>query len=223
LLSRAGASGSSDLPWALSSRKATGSAQAFSTPAARPPLSREAMRAALSSPAGVPALLQRSLPGGSAGVVPVEGTATIPDDCSGQQKQNGQSQRYRERVPEPKIRRARGSCPDCEGNHYRAASSGCAKPSMITSELSRQPRVSRIGPDSRRVADLPGGMFEARPATFGQAEISLEELLRVKTLMATVPSRLQAHFARRASQFVSSTSGDSVWRTHREASFGPLF
>jgi hypothetical protein len=41
-----------------------------------------------------------------------------------------------------------------------AASSGCAEPSMITSELSRQPKVSRIGPDSRRVADLPGGMFE---------------------------------------------------------------
>jgi hypothetical protein len=60
-------------------------------------------------------------------------------------------------------------------------------------------------------------MFEARRATFGQAEISLEELLRVKTLMATVPSRLQAPFARLASQFVSSTSGDSVWRTHREA------
>jgi hypothetical protein len=32
---------------------------------------------------------------------------------------------------------------------------------MIASELSRQPKVSRIGPDSRRVAD----MNEAAPAT----------------------------------------------------------
>jgi hypothetical protein len=42
-----------------------------------------------------------------------------------------------------------------------AASSGCAEPSMIASELSRQPKVSRIGPDSRGVADFSGGMFDA--------------------------------------------------------------
>jgi hypothetical protein len=59
------------------------------------------------SPAGAPALLQRALPGGGAEVVALEGAATIPGEtAAGQQKRNGQSRRYRERVksrnpPEP--------------------------------------------------------------------------------------------------------------------------
>ncbi len=81
------------------SRKSRGSAEAFSTPAAHAVLSAERMRAALSSPAGAPALLQRALPGGGAEMVAVEGASRrYRETAAGQQKRNGQSRRYRERV-----------------------------------------------------------------------------------------------------------------------------
>jgi len=69
-------------------------------------LSAEGMRAAFSSPASAPALLQRALPGGGAAMVAVEGAATIPGDKGGPTEKEGQGRRYRERVksrkpPEP--------------------------------------------------------------------------------------------------------------------------
>src|ERR1700734_3864032 len=65
------------------SRKSRGSAEAFSPPAAHAVLSAEGMRAALSSPAGAPALLQRALPGGWAEMVTVEGATTLSGDGGG--------------------------------------------------------------------------------------------------------------------------------------------
>ena len=47
-------------------------------------MSAERMRVAISSKAGVPALLQRGMPEGGAEMVAVEGPATIPDDEGGQ-------------------------------------------------------------------------------------------------------------------------------------------
>jgi hypothetical protein len=56
------------------------------------------MRATLSLPAGLSALLQPALPGGGAEVVTVEGTATIPGDGGLPTETERQSRRYRERV-----------------------------------------------------------------------------------------------------------------------------
>ena len=59
-------------------------------------------------------LLQRGVPAGGAGVVAVEGTGEIPGHTAGNQKRNGQSQRYRERVrkreqrQEKQLQRLRG-------------------------------------------------------------------------------------------------------------------
>jgi len=55
-------------------------AEARGKPAAEPAVFAQRMRAALSSPAVLPALLQHTLPGGGAEVVTVEGAATIPGD-----------------------------------------------------------------------------------------------------------------------------------------------
>ena len=60
-----------------------GRAEAIGTPAADAALSAEGMRAALSSPAGAPALLQRALPGGRAEMVTVEGATTLSGDGGG--------------------------------------------------------------------------------------------------------------------------------------------
>jgi hypothetical protein len=60
------------------SGKSRGSAEAIAPPAADASLSAEGMRAAVSSPAGAPALLQRGLPGSCAALVAVESAATIP-------------------------------------------------------------------------------------------------------------------------------------------------
>jgi hypothetical protein len=72
-----------------SSRKSRGSAEAFSAAAADAAVSAQRMRAALSAPAGAPALLQPVLPGGSAEVVAVEGAATIPWDSGGSTETEG--------------------------------------------------------------------------------------------------------------------------------------
>ena len=85
-----------------SSRKSRGSAEAFSTPAAHAVLSAERMRAALSSPAGAPALLQRRMPEGGAEMVAVESPERYRESAAGQQKRNDQSRRYRERVKDRK-------------------------------------------------------------------------------------------------------------------------
>src|ERR1700736_1752414 len=55
------------------SRKSRGSAEAIGAPTADAVLSPERVRAALQSPAGWPALLQRRLPGSGAEMVEVEG------------------------------------------------------------------------------------------------------------------------------------------------------
>src|SRR5712692_7674643 len=57
-----------------------GPAEAIAPPAANPPVSAERLRAALSSPAGPAALLQRGLPPGGTAMGAVEGAATIPGD-----------------------------------------------------------------------------------------------------------------------------------------------
>ena len=63
-----------------SPRKSRGSAEGIAPLAAHAVLSTEGMRAALSSAAGEPTLLQRALPGSCAALVAVEGAATIPGD-----------------------------------------------------------------------------------------------------------------------------------------------
>jgi hypothetical protein len=92
-----------------SSRKSRGSAEAIAPPAADAVLSAERMRAALSSPAGAPALLQRALPGGGAEMVAVEGAATIPGDGGGPTE----TERAKPALPgagqKPETTRARGS------------------------------------------------------------------------------------------------------------------
>ena len=67
------------------SRKSSGAAEAIGPPAADAALSAERMRAALSSPAGAPALLQRRMPGGGAEMVAVEGAA---DDTGRRRRAN---------------------------------------------------------------------------------------------------------------------------------------
>ena len=67
-----------------SSRKASGAAEAIPPPTADAALSAERLRAALSTPPGAAALLQRALPEGSAEMGEVEGTATVPGDDTGQ-------------------------------------------------------------------------------------------------------------------------------------------
>ena len=86
-----------------------GRREAIGTPAADAALSAERMRAALSSPAGAPALLQRGLPGGGAEMVAVEGAAKIPGDGGGQ----AETERAKPALPgarqKPETTRARGS------------------------------------------------------------------------------------------------------------------
>ena len=65
-------------------RKSRGqSAEAIAPPAADAALFAEGMRAALSSSADAPALLQRALPGGSAEMVALEGATTLSGDGGG--------------------------------------------------------------------------------------------------------------------------------------------
>src|ERR1700688_464506 len=67
------------------SRKSRGwPAEAIATSAADARLSAEGMRAAFSSPAGAPAVLQPALPGGGAAMVAVESTAALPGEGGGQ-------------------------------------------------------------------------------------------------------------------------------------------
>lgn len=66
------------------SRKSRGTAAAIAMSAAEAVLSAERMRAALSSPAGAPALLQRGVPEGCAEVGAVEGATTLPGEGGGQ-------------------------------------------------------------------------------------------------------------------------------------------
>ena len=66
------------------SRETRGRAAAAGSPPAQgPALSAEGMRAAFSSAASAAALLQSAVPGGGAGVVAVEGAATLPRDGGG--------------------------------------------------------------------------------------------------------------------------------------------
>jgi hypothetical protein len=65
------------------SRETIGQAAPGSPPAQGPTLSAQGMRAAFSSAASAAALLQSAVPGGGAGVVAVEGAATLPRDGGG--------------------------------------------------------------------------------------------------------------------------------------------
>jgi hypothetical protein len=105
------------------SRKSTSSAKAFDTPAADAALSAERMRAAFSSPASAPALLQRALPGGGAAMVAVEGAATIPGDGGGQAETEWPKPALPRAGPQPETPRARGSWRGREGNHSELFSS----------------------------------------------------------------------------------------------------
>src|SRR5580692_1553734 len=92
------------------SRKSRGwPAEAIAPPVAEAYLSAEGMRAALSSSASAPALLQRALPGICAAMVAVEGAATIPGDKGWPTE----TERARPALPgarqEPETTRARGS------------------------------------------------------------------------------------------------------------------
>src|SRR6266851_1409125 len=86
-----------------------GAAQAIAPPAANPPVSAERLRAAVSSPAGPPTILQPRVPSGGAAVGAVEGAATIPDD----QRGPTEAERARAALPgagqKPETPGARGS------------------------------------------------------------------------------------------------------------------
>jgi hypothetical protein len=58
-------------------------AAASDIPVTDAPVSTQRLRAAFSSPASTPAVLQRGVPGSSAKMVAVEGPATLPADGSG--------------------------------------------------------------------------------------------------------------------------------------------
>src|SRR5580700_7169300 len=100
-------------PWRESyqrTRRAGGrAAEAIAPPPAEASLSTKGMRAALSSSASAPALLQRALPGGGAEVVAVEGAATIPSDGAG----SAETERAKPTLPgtrqKPETTGARGS------------------------------------------------------------------------------------------------------------------
>ena len=62
------------------SRETSDQAASGSSPAQGPVLSAEGMRAAFPSGTTAAALLQSAVPGGGAGVVAVEGAATLPRD-----------------------------------------------------------------------------------------------------------------------------------------------
>ena len=82
-------------------------------------MSVERMRAAFSSPAGAPAVLQPGLPGGGAAMVTLEGTATLP----GEGGEQTETERPKPALPgagqKPETARARGRSGGAEGNHYR--------------------------------------------------------------------------------------------------------
>src|SRR3977135_2768769 len=91
------------------SRKSRRSAEAIGTPAAHAALSAERVRAALSSPPSMPALLQRALQEGSAAMVAVEGAATIPGHHSGQTETEWAKPALPGARQKPETTRARGS------------------------------------------------------------------------------------------------------------------
>src|ERR1017187_4957191 len=68
------------------SRKSRGTAAAIAVSAADETLSAQRVRAALSSPAGTPALLQRGMPGGGAEMVAPESSRKIPGNGGGPTK-----------------------------------------------------------------------------------------------------------------------------------------
>src|ERR1019366_2869028 len=89
-----------------SSRKSRGSAEAIAPSAADAAVSAEGVRGALSPTAGTPALLRRGMPGGGTEWSRRKAQERYRETAVGQQKRNGQSGRYRERVksrktPEP--------------------------------------------------------------------------------------------------------------------------
>src|SRR5438876_484268 len=90
--SRAGASGSHHLPWALTRMLPTQAGKREvrrrkdATPAENAALSAERMRAAVSSAAGATTLLQQPVPASGAEVVTVEGPAELSGDLGGQRQ-----------------------------------------------------------------------------------------------------------------------------------------
>ena len=84
-------------------------AEAPGMPAADAAVSAERVRAAFSSPASAPAVLQPELPAGSPEVVAVEGAAEIPDDG----RRQAETQRAKPALPgtgqEPPTTKAGGS------------------------------------------------------------------------------------------------------------------
>ena len=89
--------------------KSRGSAEAIGSSAAEPAVFAERLRAAFSSPAGAPALLQCGLPEGGAAMVAVEGATTVSCDGTGP----GETERAKPAPPgarqKPGTSRARGS------------------------------------------------------------------------------------------------------------------
>ena len=100
------------------SRKSRGTAAAIAVSAADETLSAQRVRAALSSPAGAPALLQPTVPGGGTEMVAPESPRKIPGNGGGPTK----TERAKPALPrarqEPETTRASGSSRPCEGNHY---------------------------------------------------------------------------------------------------------
>ena len=112
--------------------------EATGAPGANPPMSAERMRAALRSPAGAPALLQRRMPGSSAGMVALEGPGKIPGD----QGRPAATQRSKPALPgareKPETARARGSSRGREGHHYRTFFSAMAATGLAAMRDSRR-------------------------------------------------------------------------------------
>ena len=138
------------------SRKSRGwPAEAIGPPAANAYLSAERMRAALSSSASAPALLQRALPGGGAEMGAVEGAATIPGDGAGPTETERAKPALSGALQKAENTRSRGSYRPGEGNHYRtffstiaatgraATSDSCASGEVLYSASAPTPAGAR--------------------------------------------------------------------------------
>ena len=113
-------------------------AEAIAPSAANTPVSAKRMRAALPSPAGTTALLQRRVPGNSAGMVALEGPGKIPGDQGWQ----AATERSKPTLPgageKPEAPRARGSYRGREGHHYRTFFSAKAATGLAAMRDSRR-------------------------------------------------------------------------------------
>ena len=141
------------------SRKSRGSAEANGPPSANAAMSAERVRAALSSSASAPALLQRELPGGGAEMVAVEGAATIPGDSERPTEAERAEPALPGARPKPESTRVRDSYRRREGNHYRRFFSVLAATGPAATRDSRASGEVPCNTSARRRAGAPWSAF----------------------------------------------------------------